>query len=147
MHKVVFVFSGDTAADIFTIGRKVAESSVDAFFYLFTGAQTGSFKFASSGYGLILQFKDPNHPGVALTYQINMTWFAQPFRNEFSPSLLGDGNELFLQGFPVNVREMNIIEFHAPDFLELFFYPAAAHQGILQDFSHILAAIFPMGIK
>ena len=54
MHKVVFVFSGDTAADIFTIGRKVAESSVDAFFYLFTGAQTGSFKFAGSRYSLIL---------------------------------------------------------------------------------------------
>ena len=52
--------------------------------------------------------------------------------------MLGDTHIAFLEGFQVDVREVDIIEFHAAQLLQLLLDTTAHFQRQHQDFFHIL---------
>ena len=67
--------------------------------------------------------------------------------NDLSASLFGNGDKGFLVRLDVDVGEMDIIEFHSPDLLQLLLDPSAHFQCIFETAFDGIAVIVAAGVE
>ncbi|MCY1301560.1 hypothetical protein D9M70_511810 [compost metagenome] len=78
---------------------------------------------------------------------MNETRLALTLRDQRPAPLLFHRYEVLLQSFIVDVAEVDIVELHAADFLQLLLDPTTYLQGVLQALSHVFLGELVMGIK
>ncbi|MBP2292232.1 hypothetical protein J2851_002002 [Azospirillum rugosum] len=75
------------------------------------------------------------------------TGLKRPFGDEFAATLLGHGDPPLFQCLLVDVGEVNVVEFHPSDFLELLLDTAACFEGVFKAATNGFLVVVAMGIE
>ena len=110
----------DRAADAVAIRFQIVEGGICRFLALAVRVQASPLKLSAAGKHLQFQTEDADHAALSLRDRIDLTRIARSLGDQLPAALFRDRDKMSFKGIVVNVREVDIIELHAAQLLELF---------------------------
>ena len=147
VNDIVLRCGADRTTDAVAIRFQIVEGSICRFFALAVRVQSRPLELSVAGKHLRFQTEDTDHAALSLRNRIDLTGIAHSFGDEFSASLFWNRDKMFLKGVVINVREIDIVELHAAQFLELFLDAAAHFERKLEDLFKLFLRELPVRIK